>query len=99
MSFAVLDGSAASSTRPTDFSEHTLPAPSSRCAAARTPRTAAFERRPIGRKNYACEETTVSFFADEVDHPFTFPEKRPFWWIRGNQVGGRPSCGDASPIA
>jgi choline dehydrogenase-like flavoprotein len=72
----------------TDFSEHTLPHELP-LRGRQDPRTAAFERRPIGRRNYACEETTVSFFADEVDHPFTFPEKRPFWWIRGNRVGGR----------
>ena len=72
----------------TDFSEHTLPHELP-LRGRQDPRNAAFERRPIGRRNYACEETTVTFFADEVDHPFTFPEKRPFWWIRGNQVGGR----------
>jgi choline dehydrogenase-like flavoprotein len=72
----------------TDFSEHTLPHELP-LRGRQDPRNAAFARRPIGRRNYACEETTVSFFADEVDHPFTFPPKRPFWWIRGNQVGGR----------
>ena len=62
-----------------------------RAAAARPPGSAHRRVRapPDRPANYACEETTVSFFADEVDHPFTFPKKRPFWWIRGNQVGGR----------
>jgi choline dehydrogenase-like flavoprotein len=72
----------------TDFSEHTLPYEQP-LRGRQDPRNAELERRPIGRKNYACEESNVTFFADEVDHPFTFPKKRPFWWIRGNQVGGR----------
>jgi choline dehydrogenase-like flavoprotein len=71
-----------------DYSEHTLPYELP-LRGRQDPRNAEFARRPIGRQNYACEETTVTFFADEVDHPFTFPKKRPFWWIRGNQVGGR----------
>jgi len=71
-----------------DYGEHTLPHELP-LRGRQDPRNAEYERRPIGRRNYACEESTVSFFADEVDHPFTFPGKRPFWWIRGNQVGGR----------
>ena len=72
----------------TDFSEHTLPHELS-LRGRQDPRDEAFARRPIGRQNYACEPTTVSFYADEVDHPYTFPKKKPFWWIRPNMVGGR----------
>lgn len=29
------------------------------------------------------------FFVDEREHPYTTPEHKPFYWIRGRQVGGR----------
>jgi choline dehydrogenase-like flavoprotein len=28
-------------------------------------------------------------FVDDIDNPYTTPEDKPFWWIRGRQVGGR----------
>lgn len=72
----------------TDFSEHVLP--HHLPLRGRTPPNhALLERRPIGRRCYACGETNAHFFIDEVDNPYTFPEEKPFWWIRGNQVGGR----------
>lgn len=46
-------------------------------------------RRPIGSQCYACEETNAHFFVDEVDNPWTTPADKPFWWVRGRQVGGR----------
>ncbi len=70
-----------------DFSEHALPHdlkyrgkgnPVSRSA-----------RRPIGSKCYACEESNEHFFVDEIDNPWTTPDGKPFWWIRGRHVGGR----------
>jgi choline dehydrogenase-like flavoprotein len=72
----------------TDFSEHVqsweLP-----LRGPQDPRNPAFARRPIGRRCYACEETNAELFIDEVDHPVTTAPGKPFWWIRGNQVGGR----------
>lgn len=47
------------------------------------------KRRPIASKCYACTETNEEFFANEEENPWTTPPKKPFWWIRGNQVGGR----------
>ena len=61
----------------TDFSEHVLPYELP-LRGRRDPRNPAFERRPIGRRNYACGETNVEFFIDEIDNPFTFPEEKPF---------------------
>lgn len=29
------------------------------------------------------------FFVDEQENPYTTPEHKPFYWIRGRQVGGR----------
>lgn len=72
----------------TDFSEHVLPYELP-LRGRQDPRNSALARRPIGRRCYACEETNAEFFIDEVENPFTFPDKKPFWWIRGNQVGGR----------
>ena len=72
----------------TDFSEHVLP--HHLPLRGRTPPNhELLERRPIGRRCYACGETNAHFFIDEVDNPYTFPDEKPFWWIRGNQVGGR----------
>ena len=45
--------------------------------------------RPIGSKCYACEESNEHFFVDENENPWTTPPDKPFWWIRGRQVGGR----------
>lgn len=33
--------------------------------------------------------TNPDFFVDDVDHPYTTPEGKPFRWIRGRQLGGR----------
>jgi choline dehydrogenase-like flavoprotein len=29
------------------------------------------------------------FFVDEIENPYTTPDHKPFYWIRGRQVGGR----------
>lgn len=47
------------------------------------------ERQNIQSKCYACNEYGRQFFVDDVDNPYTTPEGKPFWWIRGRQVGGR----------
>jgi choline dehydrogenase-like flavoprotein len=72
----------------TDFSEHVLPYELP-MRGRQDPRNEALKRRPIGRRCYACEETNATFFADEVDEPYTTEPDKPFWWIRGNAVGGR----------
>jgi choline dehydrogenase-like flavoprotein len=34
-------------------------------------------------------KTNPDFFVDERENPYTTPEHKPFYWIRGRQVGGR----------
>ena len=72
----------------TDFSEHVMPHELP-LRGRQDPRNEALKRRPIGKRCYACEETNATFFADEVDQPYTTAPDKPFWWIRGNAVGGR----------
>ncbi|REJ84111.1 MAG: GMC family oxidoreductase [Acidobacteria bacterium] len=72
----------------TDFSEHTMPWELP-LRGRQDPRNPLLERRPVGKRCYACGETNAHFFIDEVDNPITTEEGKPFWWIRGNQVGGR----------
>ena len=47
------------------------------------------QRQPIQSLCYALNEHTAHLFVDDVDNPYSFPEGRPFHWIRSRQVGGR----------
>ncbi len=47
------------------------------------------QRQPIQSRCYACDEFGNKFFVDDVDNPYTTPDRKPFMWIRGRQVGGR----------
>ncbi len=71
----------------TDYSEHARPWDMKYRNKQAEPAIEA--RRPIGARCYACEETNAHFFVDEVDNPYTVPQGKPFWWIRGRHVGGR----------
>jgi choline dehydrogenase-like flavoprotein len=46
-------------------------------------------RQPIQSKCYAGNEYSAHFFVDDIDNPYTTPDDKPFWWIRGRHVGGR----------
>src|SRR5262245_31764861 len=46
-------------------------------------------RQPIQSRCYAANEYGAHFFVDDLDNPYTTPEDKPFWWIRGRHVGGR----------
>lgn len=46
-------------------------------------------RQFIQSKAGPFEEQTAHFFVDDVDNPYTFPEDKPFYWIRGRHLGGR----------
>ena len=50
------------------------------------------EKQPIQRLCYACDEYSSQFFVEDAEHPYTFPEDKPFMWIRGRQVGGKTFC-------
>jgi choline dehydrogenase-like flavoprotein len=45
--------------------------------------------QPIQSRCYACEETNAQFFIKDTEHPYTTDPGKPYWWIRGRQVGGR----------
>jgi choline dehydrogenase-like flavoprotein len=38
---------------------------------------------------YAFNETTKQYWVKDSEHPYTFPEDKPFHWIRGYHLGGR----------
>src|SRR5262245_7551222 len=46
-------------------------------------------RQSVQSKCYACDEYSHQFFVDDLDNPYTTPDRKPFDWIRGRQVGGR----------
>ena len=45
--------------------------------------------QPIQSLCYACDEWSAKFFVSDKEHPYTTDPEKPFWWIRGRQVGGR----------
>lgn len=45
--------------------------------------------QPIQKRTGACNEWSSKFFVNDLDNPYSFPEDKPFYWIRGRQVGGR----------
>lgn len=50
------------------------------------------EDQPVQRLCYACDEYSHQFFVNDHENPYTFPEDKPFMYIRGRQVGGRTFC-------
>ncbi|HSU32144.1 MAG TPA: GMC family oxidoreductase [Bryobacteraceae bacterium] len=48
--------------------------------------------QPVQRLCYACDDYSHQFFVDDNEHPYTFPDDKPFMWIRGRQVGGKTYC-------
>jgi choline dehydrogenase-like flavoprotein len=47
------------------------------------------EQYYIQKQNYAFNDATKHFFANDRDHPYSTPQEKPFSWIRGNQLGGK----------
>jgi glucoside 3-dehydrogenase (cytochrome c) catalytic subunit len=47
------------------------------------------EDQPIQSLCYACDEWSAKFFVSDKEHPYSTETGKPFWWIRGRQVGGR----------
>ena len=45
--------------------------------------------QPIQKNTGACDEWSSKFFVNDLDNPYSFPDDKPFYWIRGRQVGGR----------
>lgn len=52
-------------------------------------RKAERERQLIQSRSAPFHEQISQFFVDDVDNPYTFPEEKPFYWIRGRHLGGR----------
>ena len=44
---------------------------------------------PIQSKCYAFNTGNKDWWVNDNDHPYTFPEDRPFYWLRGYHLGGR----------
>jgi choline dehydrogenase-like flavoprotein len=45
--------------------------------------------QPEQKLCYACDEWSGKFFVNDLENPYTYPQDKPFRWIRGRQVGGR----------
>jgi glucoside 3-dehydrogenase (cytochrome c) catalytic subunit len=43
----------------------------------------------IQRYCYAVNESTRQYWVKDSEHPYSFPEDKPFAWIRGYHLGGR----------
>jgi choline dehydrogenase-like flavoprotein len=70
-----------------DFREHTWPYELKYRGIV--PGTTYAKRQPIQSRCYAANEYGHHLFVDDIDNPYTTPDDKPFWWIRGRQVGGR----------
>ncbi len=43
----------------------------------------------LRRKRHIYRNEHRQFFVDDAEHPYSFPDDRPFMWTRGYQLGGR----------
>ncbi|KMT64859.1 GMC family oxidoreductase [Catenovulum maritimum] len=43
----------------------------------------------LKKKKRSLKTDSIQFFVDENEHPYSYPEERPFMWTRGYQLGGR----------
>ncbi|HEY0043256.1 MAG TPA: GMC family oxidoreductase [Allosphingosinicella sp.] len=53
------------------------------------PEEEAAEHYSVQRQCYAFSTATKHFWVKDSEHPYTYPEERPFMWIRGYHLGGR----------
>lgn len=44
---------------------------------------------PIQGQCYALNESTLQYWVKDSEHPYSFPQDKPFSWIRGYHLGGR----------
>jgi glucoside 3-dehydrogenase (cytochrome c) catalytic subunit len=70
-----------------DFREHTFPYELKYRGVA--PESQYAPRQQIQSRCYAAKEYGHHLFVDDIDNPYTTPDDKPFWWIRGRHVGGR----------
>lgn len=50
---------------------------------------AALWRQPIQARAASCKGYLKHLYVDDRENPYTVPTEKPFYWIRGRQVGGR----------
>ena len=43
----------------------------------------------IQHHKYNFDASSKHFYVKDKDHPYQYPEDKPFWWFRGYQTGGR----------
>lgn len=53
------------------------------------PEEALAQDYPIQGQCYAFTEATQQYWVKDSEHPYSFPEDKPFAWIRGYHLGGR----------
>ena len=70
-----------------DYVEHVLPGELRYRGMGDRKRVERYQ--PIQRHTGACDEWSSKFFVNDLDNPYSFPADKPFYWIRGRQVGGR----------
>ena len=70
-----------------DYVEHVLPGEKRYRGMGNRKQVERYQ--PIQRHTGACDEWSSKFFVNDLDNPYSFPEGKPFYWIRGRQVGGR----------
>ncbi len=71
-----------------DFREHTFPY-EIKYRGTENRESQFAPRQPIQSRCYAANEYGHHLFVDDIDNPYTTPDDKPFWWIRGRHVGGR----------
>jgi choline dehydrogenase-like flavoprotein len=47
------------------------------------------DRQPIQAMHGGYWDSNPDLLVDDVDHPYSTPEGKPYFWLRGHQVGGR----------
>jgi choline dehydrogenase-like flavoprotein len=55
----------------------------------KTPRELYAKDYPIQSNCYAFDETTRHFWNNDRENPYVFDEKKPFYWLRADVVGGK----------
>ncbi len=70
-----------------DYVEHVLPGEKRYRGMGNRKQVERYQ--PIQRHTGACDEWSSKFFVNDLDNPYSFPDDKPFYWIRGRQVGGR----------
>ena len=71
----------------TDYVEH-VPASEMKFRGMADRKKTSVEQ-PVQETCGGMDEWNSKFFVNDRENPYTTPEKKPFLWIRGRQVGGR----------